>query len=71
VRAALFGLQKIYRPGYSYKKTGVMLIGIGPAAVQQLSLLAQHGDRVPSARLRSVCGVSKPPLIFRHLSSYP
>ena len=42
VRAALFGLKKIYKPGYAYKKTGVMLIGIGPAARQQLSLLPQQ-----------------------------
>src|SRR5665647_3888353 len=43
VRAALFGLKKIYKPGHAYKKAGVMLTGIGPAAVRQLSLLAQHG----------------------------
>ena len=51
VRAALFGLKRIYRPGFAYKKTGVMLIGIGPAAVQQLSLLAQHGAGDKSQRL--------------------
>ena len=51
VRAALFGLKKIYKPGFAYKKTGVMLIGIGPAAVQQLSLLAQHGAGDRSERL--------------------
>lgn len=43
VRAALFGLKKIYRPGYIYKKTGVMLMGIGEAQVAQGSLLLEHG----------------------------
>ena len=51
VRAALFGLKRIYRPGFAYKKADVMLIGIGPAAVQQLSLLAQHGAGDRSERL--------------------
>ena len=54
VRAALFGLKRIYRPGFAYKKTGVMLIGIGPAAVQQLSLLPQHGAGDKSQRLMQV-----------------
>ena len=54
VRAALFGLKRIYRPGCAYKKTGVMLIGIGPPDRQQLSLLPQHGAGDKSQRL---CGV--------------
>ncbi|GAB1719355.1 MAG: hypothetical protein NTAFB09_10860 [Nitrosospira sp.] len=43
VRAALFGLRQIYRPGYTYKKAGVMLMGIGKAQVAQDSLLLEHG----------------------------
>ncbi|SOD42772.1 Y-family DNA polymerase [Nitrosovibrio sp. Nv4] len=43
VRAALFGLKKIYKPGYVYKKAGVMLMGIGEAQVAQGSLLLEHG----------------------------
>lgn len=54
VRAALFGLKRIYRPGFAYKKTGVMLIGIGPAARQQLFLLPQHGAEEKSQRLMQV-----------------
>ena len=57
VRAALFGLKRIYRPGFAYKKTGVMLIGIGPAAVRQLSLLAQHGAGDKSERLMKAVDV--------------
>ena len=44
VRAALFGLKKIYRPGYAYKKTGVMLMDIGEAQTAQGSLLLEHGS---------------------------
>jgi DNA polymerase V len=44
-------LKKIYKSGYAYKKTGVMLIGIKPAVVKQLSLLAQHGAGDKSDRL--------------------
>ncbi|SFO21792.1 DNA polymerase V [Nitrosospira briensis] len=43
VRAALFGLKKIYKPGYAYIKAGVMLMGIGEAQVAQASLLLKHG----------------------------
>jgi DNA polymerase V len=35
VRAALFGLKKIYKPGYAYKKAGVMLMGMGETQVAQ------------------------------------
>jgi DNA polymerase V len=43
VRAALFALKKIYRPGFAYNKAGVMLMGIGEAQVAQGSLLPEHG----------------------------
>jgi DNA polymerase V len=29
--AALFGLKRIYKPGFAYKKAGVMLLGLSPA----------------------------------------
>lgn len=32
VRPALFGLNKIYRSGFAYKKAGMMLKGIGGSA---------------------------------------
>jgi DNA polymerase V len=54
VRAALFGLKRIYRPGFAYKKAGVMLMGISSAAVSQGSLLAQHGNDEKSQRLMQV-----------------
>ncbi|SEO33987.1 DNA polymerase V [Nitrosospira multiformis] len=43
VRAALFGLKKIYRCGFAYKKAGVMLMGINDAQTAQGSLLHEHG----------------------------
>lgn len=43
VRAALFGFDKIYKPGYAYKKAGVMLMGISDAKTAQGSLLLEHG----------------------------
>lgn len=39
--AALWGLKRIYRPGYQYKKAGVMLMELASAGVQQLSILAE------------------------------
>lgn len=46
IRYALQGLQRIYRPGYRYKKAGVMLTGIQPATTQQVSLFhpARHTE---------------------------
>lgn len=38
VRAALAGLAAIYRPGYRYKKAGVMLLGLQPAGQVTASL---------------------------------
>jgi len=45
VAAALYGLKRIYRDGYLYKKAGVMLLNLGSADVRQASLLFQHDDR--------------------------
>jgi DNA polymerase V len=47
--AALFGLRQIYRPGYLYKKAGVMLLELMPETVRQASLF-----REPDARLDKV-----------------
>ncbi|SFU67532.1 Y-family DNA polymerase [Nitrosospira multiformis] len=51
VRAALFGLKRIFRPGFAYKKAGVMLMGIAEAQVAQGSLLPEHGADARSKRL--------------------
>lgn len=51
VRAALFGLKRIYRRGYAYKKAGVMLLGINDARAAQGSLLREYGTGDGSERL--------------------
>jgi len=51
VRAALYGLQRIYRPGFAYKKTGVMLTGISSTAMSQGSLFTEYGADEKSAKL--------------------
>jgi DNA polymerase V len=45
VRSALTLLGRLFRPGYRYKKTGVMLSGIESAESSQLSLLRGHDER--------------------------
>jgi DNA polymerase V len=52
IRAAQTALQAIYRPGFRYKKAGVLLAGIEPENARQLSLLAaQPADEARRAGL--------------------
>jgi len=44
VAAALFGLKRIYKPGYTYKKCGVMLMDLSPTHQRQTSLFSQVED---------------------------
>lgn len=50
IGAALRTLERIFRPGYSYKKCGVMLSGIEPENGRQLSLLRLPPDHRPAER---------------------
>lgn len=43
--AALYGLKRIYRPGYQYKKAGIMLLDITPASVVQGTLFSNINPR--------------------------
>lgn len=43
--AALFGLKRIYRSGYEYKKAGVMLLELMPETMRQTSLLREPDSR--------------------------
>lgn len=52
-RAALYGLKHFYRPGFNYKKAGVMLAGIEKKSVRQMDLFAKF-DEAKSDRLMSV-----------------
>lgn len=44
VAAALYGLKRIYKPGYGYKKTGVMLMDLSPETQRQASLFSEVQD---------------------------
>lgn len=55
VAAALFGLKRIYKPGYWYKKTGVMLMDLSPQTNRQASLFSDiHEEAQHSTALMSV-----------------
>ncbi len=43
VAAAREGLLEIFKPGYQYKKTGVMLLGLSSARTRQVSLFGGEG----------------------------
>ena len=53
IEAAKFCLSRIYRPGYRYKKTGVMLLDLIPASLEQKHLFADS-DQCPSDHLMAV-----------------
>ena len=54
VRAALFGLKRIYRRGYAYKKAGVILTGIDSEAILQNSLFSIYGAGDRPVKLMNV-----------------
>ncbi len=43
-RAALWGLKRIYKPGYAYQKAGVALINLSDASTRQMSLFGSGRD---------------------------
>ena len=51
IQAALWGLRRIYRSGYAYKKAGVMLCGLEPERRRQGSLLVDPEREKRSAAL--------------------
>ena len=51
IQAALWGLRRIYRTGYAYKKAGVMLSGLEPELRRQASLLVDPERERKSAAL--------------------
>lgn len=42
--AALYGLKRIYKPGYAYKKAGIMLIALCPASQVPVDLFSGFDD---------------------------
>jgi DNA polymerase V len=57
IGAALYGLEQIYRPGYFYKKAGVVLIDITDATVEQKTLFTSALDLEKSAKLMAALDV--------------
>lgn len=51
VSAALNGLAAIYRPGFKLAKTGVMLLGLQPEAMQQCELPLEEDEAEDRGRL--------------------
>ncbi len=47
-------LERLFRPGFAYKKTGIMLFGIEPAGARRLSLLESPGRSLRSERLMRI-----------------
>jgi DNA polymerase V len=45
VQAGLYGLEQIYRPGYSYQKAGVVLGNLTPRTLVQGELFAERDER--------------------------
>lgn len=43
-KAALWGLQRIYRPGFAYQKAGVALLSLSAAGTPQMDLFSQARD---------------------------
>jgi len=49
--AALLGLRRIFRAGYQYKKAGVVLMDLSPAAIRQYSLFDSGATGAHSAQV--------------------
>ena len=54
VNAAIFGLKKIYKEGFNYKKTGVMLMGLQPKVSVQPTLFDDTAKQTKSDNLMQV-----------------
>lgn len=54
VNAALSGLKAIYRPGYRYKKSGVLLMGLHPKTTEQATLFDDPVEEAKSVQLMQV-----------------
>lgn len=57
--AALSALGHIYRPGFAYKKAGVVLMEIGPAGREQRDLFAQLPDPRRAAAMATMDRINR------------
>lgn len=58
IRAALAGLAVLFRPGFSYKKAGVLLLDLHPAAAAQPGLFDAPDGARSRALMRAVDGLN-------------
>ena len=54
IRAARWGLSKIWKDGFRYKKAGVMLLDLGPASQVQADLFHSPDDDLSRARMAAL-----------------
>jgi len=54
VQASLQGLKQIFRAGYGYKKSGVLLMGVQPKGMMQASLFDEIQDQAKSDSMMKV-----------------
>lgn len=59
LRAALKGLEKIWKDGYEYKKAGVMLMDLVPLGVRQRSLLENRDPVKGKQLMNAVDGINR------------
>lgn len=59
ITAALRGLEAIWRPGYRYKKAGVMFLDLHPATAVQAGLFDQPDTPKAQARMRVIDGLNR------------
>jgi DNA polymerase V len=59
IAAANRGLGAVYRPGYRYKKAGIMLLDLVPAAKVQGSLFDAPDTQLSTARMRAVDALNR------------
>lgn len=58
IRAAMHGLRRIYRPGFRYKKTGILLLGLHPADKVQGSLFLRPDTPERVALMAAIDGLN-------------
>lgn len=58
IRAAMHGLRRIYRPGFRYKKTGILLLGLHPASQVQGSLFIRPDTPERVALMGAIDGLN-------------
>lgn len=59
IQAARYGLERIWRPGFLYKKAGVMLLDLVPLGVRQRSLLENRDPIKMSSVMKALDEITR------------